>query len=314
MKKSAIIAIFLCLSLLYCSQDKNKDIVQQLEPSIETKQSTITVKFVIGTILFRRNTTETPLLVGDSLQENDIVITGQKSSVDLVFNDEGIIRIAENSEFSIASLGAKQEDTNKMALNKGKIFVSVSKLKKGGIEVQTQTMVAAVRGTSFIVSTSEEKSTLQVIKGSVNVKPVHSQKIVASEQISTAEGKQVTILAEDTAKYEDDTKQLKTEPIRKTEVNNIGSFIEDISPESFPELKEEARIELQSDVPEKIEKLKDEAAVVPERQRSVSADIPEESAGIDEEMQKKEIERQKKELRKRKTEEAKENAVNIPSI
>jgi len=323
MKMNILIISILALLLSTACSQPNK--TEEVQPSVQVEKaelvkSSVTVKFLIGKAIRKSAGTESELKIGDQLNESDVVATGERSSVDLMYNDEGIIRIAEKTEFSISTLSSGESDSTKLKLNSGKVFVSVAKLKKGGLEVQTQTMVAAVRGTAFIVDAASDRSTLQVIKGSVKVNPVKDNQPLTGREVMTDEGKQITLQSKDASSYQEGTKELKTEPIGSRDVVKIDAFIKDISPESFPGLKDEAKAELESEVPAKVKQIKESTTVsaTPVEKETTVAEPQGESEDAkasriqrdDEEKKAREAE----ELRKKQEREAKESAVSIPSI
>ena len=111
---------------------------------------------------------------GDSVAQGDTVITGKASMIDLVYFDKGIIRISENSNIIIETLISDSEKDNaRFGMEKGKIIVTISRLRKNStFEVKSSTSVAAIRGTTLMVTADEKSSRVDVLKGKVNVTPV----------------------------------------------------------------------------------------------------------------------------------------------
>lgn len=320
MKKHLFILLILVLALFSCSQGGKTDTVST-DGQTETTDAggsavELIVKFAIGNTTKRSAGVDTALKTGEKLHQSDIIITAPKASVDILYNDEGVIRIAENSEFAIASLSSGEMGTTKMDLNTGKVFVSVSKLKKGGLEIHTQTMVAAVRGTAFLVDASDDKSTLRVVKGSVKVNPVENTEPLAEKEIFAEEGQQVVMQQKDISSYADGTKDMETEEIKRSDALEIESFISDLSPAAFPELNEEAVKELQQEVPAKVERMIQSVSVVPrdDDDRSVDGGESREERAARLRREAEECDRLRREEQRRLEDEAKDNAVSIPSF
>jgi hypothetical protein len=117
--------------------------------------------------------------IGGSIAVGETIVTGGISSVDLVYNETALVRINENSSVRIDSVIAGMKKSTDLSMQKGSIFTTVSKLKEDeNFRVSTPTMVIAVRGTSFRVSTDANSSDTDVLAGTVKVNPVRDGKVV----------------------------------------------------------------------------------------------------------------------------------------
>ena len=107
------------------------------------------------------------------LQEGDEVITKEKGSVDLIFDDDStIIRLSENTNLVVKKIEKdKTSHSSLLELIKGKIVNIVNKVSgvRKSFEVKTPTAVAAVKGTEFAVEATDKESYVGVFKGEVNV-------------------------------------------------------------------------------------------------------------------------------------------------
>ncbi len=103
------------------------------------------------------------------LRDNDTVITGDKSRLDIQLGNFGIIRVNQNSEIQMRVI-LKNVKNYLTKLKTGEILCNLKKLKKNQeFNVETPTAVAGVRGTTFLVKSKEDKSEIAVADGKVEV-------------------------------------------------------------------------------------------------------------------------------------------------
>ncbi len=146
----------------------------------EEGANTLVVQNYIGTVTIQGSGGSRQPEIGGSVAEGETVVTGGASSVDLVYNESALVRINENSSTRIDSVMATLKKSTDLSLQKGSIFTTVSKLKDDeNFRVNTPTMVIAVRGTSFRVSSDDNISDTDVLSGTVRVNPVQDGKVVA---------------------------------------------------------------------------------------------------------------------------------------
>lgn len=130
----------------------------------QKKGSLFTIYSVVGEVTISSNETARNAVNGDSLQEGDTVATGEMSLADISYGNAGIVRVKENSQFSIKLLAQKAEIENvSLTVEKGSLYSIVPRLTKGSTyKVQSDTCVASVRGTSFMVSNEKKKGRIAV--------------------------------------------------------------------------------------------------------------------------------------------------------
>lgn len=161
-----------------------------------------------GDVSFRRNNLVSPLDTVISLQLNDAILTGAKSSVTLKFADNSELLLGSNSELIfdvLTSWGRTGMVDTKMRLMKGSIEGRVNELKGPGahFEVHTPTAVATVRGTEFRVRVNAENISVsynEVSEGKVLVENNVSDKMVPTgfglvSQAGKAADKPIELLA-----------------------------------------------------------------------------------------------------------------------
>ena len=107
------------------------------------------------------------LMERTELFEGDSISTGPSSFVDLEITGKGVARIKALTDFRINGLMNTNLQIN---ISKGKVLTSLNKLAKNeSFSVITPTIIAGVRGTSFMVSTEPGSSSIAVLTGKVKM-------------------------------------------------------------------------------------------------------------------------------------------------
>jgi hypothetical protein len=173
-RKILLLAILLLTiaSSSSCKKEKSQNPAENAAPT-ETKKITAVVIFAVGDVYSQDH----KLSLGDIITDAETLTTGKKSLCDIqiVDSDSGIVvRIKAESEFKLEpSVNPDGNDIN-LALKKGSgLFKINNKLGKNqSVKVSMPTMVAGVRGTSFVADISKKGDVeLQVIEGSVSSRP-----------------------------------------------------------------------------------------------------------------------------------------------
>jgi hypothetical protein len=161
MKKFAYCALipFLVVSL-YCKKEKK----------IEREGI---INFLAGTVTIIDKDKKVPAQVGDIVRQGMKIETGDKSFVDIYFDDNAV-KILENSIVEISELEINmKEDSEKTRfhIKKGKIFAKVAKklAKNDQFLISSPTATAGVRGTEFLVAEADGKGVVACLKGKVEV-------------------------------------------------------------------------------------------------------------------------------------------------
>ncbi len=131
------------------------------------------VNFMAGTVVIVDGGDRKPAAIGDAIRQGMIIETGTLSFVDIYFDDSAI-KILEESVVEIRVLGGNLPGdavTSLLHVTSGRVFNRVVKklVKNDRFEVSSPTMVAAVRGTEFLVVSDEVKSLIACLNGSVEV-------------------------------------------------------------------------------------------------------------------------------------------------
>ena len=114
------------------------------------------------------------VIVGQKVQEGDVVITDVDSRAKIVMNDRNIINVSPMTRFKITKYTTDANRNVSLDLSNGKIRSNVIQKydgEKNKYEVRTATAVAGVRGTRFITGFNPTTRVTQVVtlKGQVSV-------------------------------------------------------------------------------------------------------------------------------------------------
>jgi len=136
----------------------------------------ILVTMTIGDVQVRKMGSDSwrEVSVDDVVEMGDTLRTGVESACELQIVERGVYRLEANTEMLVAKLVNQEGSLQaKVHVEQGTMGLKPKKLKEGEVfEVETSTAVAAVRGTVFMVSVSEEGDTkVAVVEGKVSVAP-----------------------------------------------------------------------------------------------------------------------------------------------
>ncbi|MFN3660762.1 MAG: FecR domain-containing protein, partial [Brevinematales bacterium] len=136
----------------------------------------ILVTMTIGDVQVRRMGSESwrEVSVDEVVEMGDTLRTGNESACELQIVERGVYRLEANTEMLVAKLVNQEGNLQaRIHVDKGTMGLKPKKLKEGEVfEVETSTAVAAVRGTVFMVSVTEEGDTrVAVAEGKVSVMP-----------------------------------------------------------------------------------------------------------------------------------------------
>jgi hypothetical protein len=162
MKKYGYLALipFLVVSL-YCKKDKNI-------------QREGIINFLTGTVTIIDKDKKVKAQVGDMVSQGMRIETGNKSFVDIYFDDNAV-KILENSIVEISELEInvnENSEKTRFHIKQGKIFAKVAKklAKNDRFLVSSPTATAGVRGTEFLVIEDGGTGVVATLKGKVEVK------------------------------------------------------------------------------------------------------------------------------------------------
>jgi len=134
------------------------------------------------------------------LEEKDRIKTGSFSFAEILIDDGSLVTIEQNSKITISELSADVE-TKKIKSN---IFLTVGRLishitaimhRESRYSVHTPTLVAGVRGTEFVVETTDsDKTDIGVFEGQVTVGGIdYDGRLIKGSEVLVPAGKQTTV-------------------------------------------------------------------------------------------------------------------------
>ncbi len=190
----AAAVIFLGLFLAMGNGDKPK------EPQVATPgELKAKVTFVVGDVKVKSNSSDAGVKpeVGALLATNQMLITGDKATVDLEFSHGSSLRIKGNTEIAIKRLIESNGNvTEEVSLKKGMLVANVTKQKQtDNFNIVTPTVIAGVRGTRFLVvvdpdKTKEEVTKVSVLDGVVGITKHKDEVPLTVEPIEILDSKQ----------------------------------------------------------------------------------------------------------------------------
>ena len=122
------------------------------------------VTAIKGSVKIHNTSVDKLATLGEKLEEKDSVITADNSKAQLMFNDDTIITVGKNSNFSISEYMYEdsKEPTAQFNLVKGAMRTITGKIGKIAPErfsVRANTATIGIRGTNFTVTVLENGST-----------------------------------------------------------------------------------------------------------------------------------------------------------
>jgi len=117
-------------------------------------------KVANGSVYVERGGRRIPALVGTHLQPADTVVTGSDGSAGITFIDNSLLSVGPNSVLAIeryAFNSTTHEGSFESSLRKGTLSVVSGKIAKqspDAMKVRTPSSILGVRGTEFLVRTS----------------------------------------------------------------------------------------------------------------------------------------------------------------
>jgi hypothetical protein len=164
----------------------------------------VQITFFSGDAKVVHKNVETKPELGMSLDSDDVILTGENGNIEILVRESGLVKIAKNSSVMVSSFSRDSEisDTN-VHINYGKIVTVVRKEKKNeNYNVVTPTLVAGVRGTSFMTSVENPNANGQsiacakeecIVKVSVLEGAVAVHRVDSPEEVFLGKGSEVTV-------------------------------------------------------------------------------------------------------------------------
>jgi hypothetical protein len=149
------------------------------------------VTFFVGQVSIERSGANIgKVSIGTKVQQNDIIKTGKKSGLTLLYKDGSEVKMSENSSIKIGKM-LLDTDVAPAVVVSGIVTTKFSKLAKGSDirrNVYTPTTVCAVRGTEFTVAVADGgDSRVELTEGSLDVhNPYGGMRIEEGQKVKTS--------------------------------------------------------------------------------------------------------------------------------
>src|SRR3990172_7961051 len=114
----------------------------------------------------------------EGIYSQDTIITSNRSRVKILMKDDSILSLGENGRLVIKDYlleEASDERVSTFKIFAGKVRTLVGRVFRGGkshFRIETPTAIAGIKGTDFIVSTTEGESEIVSISGEVAVRNI----------------------------------------------------------------------------------------------------------------------------------------------
>ena len=148
------------------------------------------VTFITGEAKVKNGDTWTALDIGKEVALDSVVATGADGTCEIQFAEFGSVQLSPSTTLVVRHLVADETHTSsELELTTGKVICKVRKLTGDDqFRVRTREMVCGVRGTCFLVSASENKTTkIAVQEGSVVVLPPSIDPVALAEEAVSPE-------------------------------------------------------------------------------------------------------------------------------
>lgn len=168
--------VLLLTSLFFLSECRKP--TDRIEGKLDRKDNSLSalVVFSVGdSRIIHADLTEEKAVLGSAFKTGDKILTGAKSKVDIQIGKSSAVRLGANTalEFTQLANSVNGNLDSKLSITTGKIFANISKENKNdSFTISTPTLVAGVRGTSFLIDIKKDEfAMIKVVDGSVAVSP-----------------------------------------------------------------------------------------------------------------------------------------------
>ncbi|MBK8395972.1 MAG: lipoprotein LipL45 [Leptospiraceae bacterium] len=168
--------VLLLTSLFFLSECRKP--TDRIEGKLDRKDNSLSalVVFSVGdSRIIHADLTEEKAVLGSAFKTGDKILTGAKSKVDIQIGKSSAVRLGANTtlEFTQLANSVNGNLDSKLSITTGKIFANISKENKNdSFSISTPTLVAGVRGTSFLIDIKKDEfAMIKVVDGSVAVSP-----------------------------------------------------------------------------------------------------------------------------------------------
>lgn len=122
-----------------------------------------------GVVTALRTTVARSLHLGAPVYQGDQVITAGQAKVEIEFSDGSTLAVGAGTTVEVESYAPAARRAGRLLLLIGIIRTSIGELWSGGFEVRTRAAVASVRSTDWVTEAREDRSSVFVVEGAVEV-------------------------------------------------------------------------------------------------------------------------------------------------
>jgi hypothetical protein len=125
---------------------------------------------VKGAVFHERGASRTAATSGTLLQVGDVVVSGE-GRAKIQLNDGSILSLGENTRMRIGDYqGTANNFTTRLMIDVGTLRALYNRtISQGRFQVETETAVAAVRGTDWLVEVTPGRTSVALVEGEVAV-------------------------------------------------------------------------------------------------------------------------------------------------
>ena len=143
-----------------------------------------------GAVTALRTTAARSLHLGAPVFPGDQVITAAQAKVEIEFDDGSTLSVGSGTTIEVVNYSPAARQPGRLLLLIGIIRTSISGLWSNGFEVRTRAAVASVRSTDWVTEAREDRSSVFVVDGAVEVTAAAGG---ASVLLSEGEGTDVDV-------------------------------------------------------------------------------------------------------------------------
>lgn len=139
------------------------------------------------------NNEEKSIALGDIVRFEDSIRTEDNSGVEMLLKDYGILRIGEKTIFKVSDLSNKKRVEVRVQSGKAGMFIKKTTPQRE-LVITTPTVIAAVRGTKFLVSVGDgTASKIALFDGAIELKDFSGHAFILDKpgEIKVKKGQQI---------------------------------------------------------------------------------------------------------------------------
>ncbi len=125
-----------------------------------------------GVVTARREAVPRPLYVGAAVYTGDRIVTAAEARVEIEFRDGSTLSIGSGTDVEVMDYSPGARKSGRLTLLIGILRTSLSDLWTDGFDVWTRAAIASVRSTDWVTEAREDRSSVFVVSGEVEVAAV----------------------------------------------------------------------------------------------------------------------------------------------